>query len=78
VPFYELQYQFLPKNKFLKIEFVTRFHHSPYNQVKETILCQDCVKQMLVTANIYYIVIVRKYIYFIIINIYNYIFLNIY
>jgi len=36
---YELQYQFLPENKFLKTKFVTRFHHSSYDQAKETILC---------------------------------------
>jgi len=45
---------------------------------KKLFYVQDCVKKMLVTANIYYINIARKYIYFIIINIYNYIFLNIY
>jgi len=37
---------------------------------------QNCVKKMLVTTNIYYID--KKKIYFIIINIYNYIFSNIY
>jgi len=41
---------------------------------KKLFYVQDCVKKMLVTANIYYIDIARKYIYFIIINIYNYIF----
>jgi len=46
VPSYELQYQFLPENKFLKTEFVTRFHHFPYDEAKGTIL-QDCVKKML-------------------------------
>jgi len=75
VPSYELQYQFLPENKFLKTEFIIRFHHSPYDQAKETILCRIAFKKMLVTANICYIDIARKYIYFIIINIYNYIFL---
>jgi len=39
VPSYELQYQFLPENKFFKTKFVTRFRHSSYDQAKETILC---------------------------------------
>jgi len=34
MPSYELQYQFLPENKFLKTECVTRFHHSPYDRKK--------------------------------------------
>jgi len=45
----------------LKIEFVTRFHHSSYNQAKERLFyVQDCVKKTLVTANIYYINIAKK------------------
>jgi len=43
---------------------------------KKLFYVQDCAKKMLVTANIYYMDSARKNIYFIIINIYNYIFIK--
>jgi len=46
---------------------------------QKKLFVQDCVKKMLVTANIYYIDISgKKYLFIIIINIYNYIFFYIY
>jgi len=76
VPSYELQYQFLPKNKFLKTEFELVFITPLMIKQKKLFYVQDCAKKMLVTANIYYMDSARKNIYFIIINIYNYIFIK--
>jgi len=57
------------ENKFLKTEFVTRFYHSLMIKQKKLFYVQDCAIKILVTANIYYIDIARKNIYFIVISI---------